>query len=118
MIKFSILFLLIILLSGLQAFGLSVFDTKPNLALVAVIAASFFVANVWQGLLLVALAAFILKFAPGFEQELLIFSLIGAAGVIIRNHLPWHHFLNNLFLIILGTLIFYIFFCVLHKNIC
>lgn len=106
--KLPILFLSVGLLSFLQSFGFSIFGVKPNLALVAVIAASFFVANFWQGLLLIALAGLILKFAPGFEKEIMIFSLIGAGAVIIKNRLPWHQFLSNLTLIALGILIFYV----------
>jgi len=103
-----ILFLIVGLLSLLQSFGFSIFNIRPNLALVSVIAASFFVANIWQGFLLIVLAGLILKFAPGFEKEILIFSLIGAGAVIIRNRLPWHQFLVNLFLITAGTFIFYV----------
>lgn len=106
--KLLVLFLIVGLLSFLQAFGFSIFDIKPNLALTAVITASFFVANFWQGFLLIALAALILKFAPGFEKEILIFSLIGAGAVIIKDRLPWHQFLGNLTLIAFGTLIFYV----------
>lgn len=109
MLKLFILALLIILLTGLQSFGFFVFSIKPNLALVSVIAASFFVANLWEGFLLVVLAALILKFAPGFEREILIFSLIGAGAILVKKYLPWHYFFSNLILIILGTFIFYLF---------
>jgi len=104
------LVLLICLLSFIQSLGFSIFGVKLNLALAAVIAASFFVANLWEGLLLVVLAALILKFAPGFESEILIFSLIGAGAILIKKYLPWHYFFSNLILIILGTFIFYLFF--------
>jgi len=106
--KLLVLFSIVGLLSFLQAFSFSIFDIKPNLALTAVITASFFVANFWQGFLLIALAALILKFTPGFEKETLIFSLIGAGAVIVKNRLPWHYFLDNLILIALGTLVFYV----------
>jgi len=109
MLKLFLIVLLVGLLTFLQAFGFSLFGTKPNLALAAVIAASFFVANLWEGFLLVVLAALILKFAPGFESEILIFSLIGAGAVLIKKYLPWHYFFGNLILIILGTFIFYLF---------
>ena len=106
--KLLILFLIVGLLSFLQAFGFSIFNIKPNLALIAVIASSFFINNFWQGFLLIALAGLILKFAPGFEKEILIFSLIGLGAVSVRNRLPWHQFLVNLFLIATGTLVFYV----------
>ncbi len=103
------LILLVGLLSLIQSFGFSIFGIKPNLSLVSVITASFFVANFWQGILLVALAALILKFAPGFGSEILIFSLIGVGAVLVKKYLPWHYFFGNLILIALGTLIFYLF---------
>lgn len=108
MLKLSVFIFLIGLLSFLQAFGFSIFDIKPNLALVGIIAASFFIANIYEGLLLTALAALILKFAPGFEKEILLFFLIGIGIIIIRNYLPWHNFLNVFILIISSTIIFYL----------
>ncbi len=65
--------------------------------------------NIWQGFLLVALASFILKFSPGFENELLLFSLIGFGAIVIKKYHPWHYFLSNLISVALATLIFYIF---------
>jgi len=108
MINFFTPLFLVIVLSGLQVFGFSVFGIKPNLALAVIITASFFVENIWQGFLLVALAGLILKFAPGFENEILTLSLIGAGAILIRKYLPWHYFFSNLILIGLGTLIFYV----------
>lgn len=107
MLKTVFLALFIALLTFSQAFGFSVFGIKPNLALIAVIAASFFLSNIWEGFLLVALAALILKFAPGFQTEIFIFSLIGAVIIIAKNYLPWHHFLAGIILIIFGTIAFY-----------
>lgn len=109
--------LLFLLLTGfltlLQSFGFSVFGIKPNLALVSVITASFFIVNgQWseiKGFLLVALAALILKFAPGFRNEILTFSLIGLGAILVKKYLPWHSFFNNLILLAFGTLIFYLF---------
>jgi hypothetical protein len=106
----KILIILVILSAFLQSFfGFSIFGVKPNLALVVVVAASFFVAGILEGFLLAALAALILKFAPAAGTEILAFSLIAAGAVIVKNHLPWRNFLNFLFLIIAGTLSFYFF---------
>jgi len=106
----TLLFILLVgALSFLQAFGFSVFGVKPNLALAVLIAISFFIANLWEGFLLVLLAALILKFAPGFEKGILTFSLIAAAGLIVKKYLPWRYFLSNLILIGIGTFIFYLF---------
>lgn len=104
------LVLLICLLSFIQSLGFSIFSVKPNLALSAVIASSFFVANFWEGFLLIALAALMLKFRPGFQGEILGFSLIGIGTVFLKKYLPWHHFFSNLVLVSAGTFVFYLFF--------
>lgn len=96
------------LLSFAQAFGFSVFGVKPNLALSALIAISFFVENIWQGFLLAALAGLILKFSPGFDSGILILFLIGAAAMFVRKYHPWHYFFGNLISIALATFVFYV----------
>ena len=106
--KFFTLILLVGLLTFFQVLGFSVFGVKPNLALAVVIAASFFIASFWEGFLLVALAALILKFSPGFTAEILVFALIGVGALIVKNYFPWRNFLNNLFLVVAGTFIFYL----------
>jgi len=114
--KIITLILLVGILSFAQAFGFSIFGIKPNLALVSVITASFFIVNgrwsILKGFLLVALAALILKFSPGFKSEILIFSLIGGSAMFVKKYLPWHHFFSNLILIIFGTFIFYLFLAI------
>lgn len=102
------LILLVGLLTFFQVLGFSVFGVKPNLALAVVIASSFFIASFWEGFLLVALAVLILKFSPGFTPEILVFALIGVGALIFKNYLPWRNFLNNLFLVIAGTFVFYL----------
>jgi len=103
------LILLVGTLSFAQALGFSVFGIKPNLALIAVIAGFFFISSFWEGFLLTAIAALILKFSPVFEPEILIFSLIGVGALIVKNYLPWRNFLNSLFLIGLAVFTFYLF---------
>ncbi len=107
-VRLFFLVLLVSLLALLQSLGFSLLGIKPDLALLAVIAASFFVEDLLEGLFLVALSALILKFSPGFGKEILLFSLIGAASVITRIYLPWRHFIVNLILIAAGTLTFYL----------
>ncbi len=106
--KLVFLILIIGLLTLLQSFGFSILSIKPNIALVAIIAVSFFTANLWHRIFLVVLSAIILKFAPGFEKEILTFCLIGVTLAVAKDYLPWHHFLNNLFLVAAGTIIFYL----------
>lgn len=106
--KLPSLILLVGLLTFFQVFGFSVFGIKPNLALAVAIASSFFIASFWDGFLLIALAALILKFSPGFAPEIFVFVFIGAGALIVKNYLPWRNFLNNVFLVVVGTFIFYL----------
>lgn len=98
---------IVILLSFIQAFGFSIFGIKPNLALAAIVAASFFAVSFWEALFLTGLAAFVLNFAPSLTKEISVFFLIGAGAAFIGKRLPWRYFWGNLFLIGVGTLIFY-----------
>lgn len=107
MLKLFFLIILVGSLALLQAWDFTILGVKPNFALPAVVAASFFVANIWESFLLVALSVFILKFAPGFESEIVLLGFIEFASVAGSKYLPWHNFLNNLFLVVAGTLIFY-----------
>ncbi|MEK7555283.1 MAG: hypothetical protein AAB516_00450 [Patescibacteria group bacterium] len=107
--KKLILFFIIICFSFLQTVDFSIFGVKPNLALVAVIAAAFFISDIWEGVLLAVIAALILKFSPGFSKEILIFFLIVAAAIIAKKYLPWRSMINLIFLIISATLLFYVF---------
>ena len=103
------LIFLTVFFSFVQTMGFSMFGVKPNLALVAVIVASFFVKNIWEALLLVILSATMLKFKPVFGQEIIIFSLIGAAAIFLKRRLIWQPLINCLVLIATATVLFYIF---------
>lgn len=105
--KLLIIAPVVILLSFIQSWGFSIFGIKPNLALAAVIAASFFVVDFWQALFLTGLAAFVLNFAPSLAKEIAVFFLVGAGAAFVGNRLPWRYFWGNLFLVGVGTLIFY-----------
>ena len=100
--------LAVCIFSFIQAFGFSIFGVKPDLALVAVISASFFVADVWQGLILAALASLVLKFSPGFEKEILFFFASAAVSVVLRERLSARHFIGNVFLIAAATFVMYL----------
>jgi len=103
------LIFLVAALSSVQGFGFYIFNVKPNLALSAIIAASFFIESIWQGFLLIVLSAFIFKFSPGFDNGILVFSLVAVAAIIVKKYLPWRYFFGNLILTGFGTLFFYIF---------
>lgn len=103
-----ILILFISAFSFIQFLNVSFFGVKPNFAIAAVVAASFFIFDVWEGVFLIALASFILKFSPYLDNEIFIFFIIGILVILTRKYLPWHHLINNLFLTFAYTLIFYL----------
>lgn len=100
----------IVVLAVLQANGFSLLGVKPNLALVGIAVLAFFIENSVLYLLFVVLAGFILKFAPGFHPELLLFFSIGVLVGAVRKYLPWHALFSNLLTIVFGTLLFYLVF--------
>ena len=104
------LIFLTILFSFVQTTGFSIFGVKPNLALMAVVAVSFFISDIWEGFLLVLMSALILKFGPEVgNKEIIIFSLIGAAAVFSKRYLIWQQLINCLILLVVATLLFYVF---------
>lgn len=109
MLRFVILLLFVFLASLIQTLWLDTAGFAPNLVLVAIITSSFLVSDILEGILVSVAGAFFLKFGPGFEKEILLIFSIGAAASILKNYLPWQNYLNNIILIFLGTLIFYIF---------
>ena len=108
MLKSLSAILVVGLLALIQSLGFSFLGIKPNLVISAVIAGSFFVKDLFEGLLLVALSVLILKFSPDSGNEIILLSLIGAVSVLIERHLPWRHFVDNLVLIAAGTIVFYL----------
>ncbi len=107
--RIFLLLFLVVIFSFIQTLDFSIFGIKPNLALAAIIVSVFFILNIWEGFLLSAMAALILKFSPGFSKEILIFFLIAVAAIIIKKYLPWQSTINMFFLIIATTLLFYAF---------
>lgn len=107
--KFFSLVLSVGILSLIQSYGFSIFGVVPNLALMAVVAVSFFAANFFEGIFLVLLSALILKFGSGVESGILTFTLIGLAVAIVAKFIPWRYFAGNLIAAIAAILIFYAF---------
>lgn len=104
------LIVIVVTLTLLQAWGFDVLNSEPNLAIVSIIATSFFISNVWEGLFLVSVSALILKFTPGLQLEILAFVLMGFFAVLVAKRLPWNYFLSSLLLITLTTSAFYLLF--------
>ena len=99
--------IIVALVSFWQVSGFSLFDVRPNLALAAALAGLFFV-NRLDGAVLVAVASLILKFAPGYNLEILIFSLLGFTAVFLKNYLPWQNIFNAPALVVVATILFYL----------
>lgn len=104
------LFLVVGAASALQAFGFSFGGVTPNLALACLVAAAFVVRDLYEGIALVAVAALILKAAPGFDIALLGFFLVGSGIMILAPHLPGEPLGSAFLLSAIGTLSLYAVF--------
>ena len=109
MARFFSLILLVAVLSLIQSLGFSIFGVKPNLALVAVVATSFFTGGILEIFLFSALAALILKFAPAPGAESAVFLAVSILAGIIGRRLPWHKIINGLAAVLLSVFAFYAF---------
>ena len=83
------------------------FGLKPNLVLAFLIAASFVVGRVSRYLLLVAVGLSALRFTSPFALELALVGAIALLAFVLRVRLPGQAWVNNLTLLVLGTLLFY-----------
>lgn len=120
MIRFFILLFFITALSFLQAYGVTLFDARPNLALAAIAASSFFITKRTFRIIAILLAVFILKSAPS-DVELMVslsvvFFVVSESVRTFRIHetvlIPLAAILGSLvlYLILAPSLIFsYIF---------
>jgi hypothetical protein len=107
MAKFFSLILLVAVLASVQSFGFSLFGVKPNLALIGVVAVSFFAGGILEIFLLSALAAFILKFAPAIGAEITVFFIVSLLAGVLGKYFPWRKSLNNLAVVFLSVFAFY-----------
>ena len=106
-IRFFIFGGLILFASILQSLGVAILGVTPNFVLTALVMVAVLLDDIWYSLFLVALSAWLLKFSPAAGQDLLLFSLVGAIVVGIERKLPWHGFVNALFLTVSATTILY-----------
>ncbi len=107
MIRLIFLFLLIVFLALMQRFGFSILDVRPDIALIGLIASSFWLEDIWEGVSLASLGALILKSNSTLDSGALTFFLIAIIAVIIAKRSPWHSFISAILMFILGTIIFY-----------
>lgn len=109
MINFLI-FVIPLAAAWLQGMGVSVFSVFPNLALMALVAAAFFVSRLNGMLIIAGLSVMILKFSPGFSWELVFIFITATLVFLIKEKLPWTGFLNALFLGVALAALFYVIF--------
>jgi len=93
----------------MQFFNLSLFGVSPNFVIIAISAVSIFMRDIWEGMFIVSLVSFILKFSPNFNSEILIFFVLGILIMMASKYLPWNYFINGIFLIAIFSLILYVF---------
>lgn len=100
----------LLLLAGLiQNTGFfSVFGIKPNLMLAVLVAASFFAESFLIFLFLVAESLLFLRFGSGFQLELLVWTFLMSVVYFVGRVLPWRRSVNNLVLISVVTILFYL----------
>lgn len=101
--------LIAIVFSFLQFFEISLFGVHPNFAIVIISVISAFIHDIWEGIFIVSLSTFILKFSPYFNSEIMVFFILGILIMILSKYLPWNYFINTTFLIFSSSIIFYIF---------
>lgn len=80
---------------------------RPNLILAFLIAASFFY-NLGEILALALFSIFMLNWQPSLSFEILIILVFPVLAFYLRRVFPWQNWLNNLVLIFIGLVIFYL----------
>lgn len=108
-IKQAVLFLAVFVSGLLQSTDiLNIYGIKPNIVLAVLIAASFFLTNFLIYFSLILLAIITLLFQGGLQSEQLILGILASAAFLAEKKLHWWPILNNLVLIGMGTVIFYL----------
>lgn len=107
--KFIFFLIFTAIFSWLPFFNISIFSIKPNFALIFIALLAAFVPELLEGIFLVTFYAFLLKFSPHPDKEILITLILGLALIVLRRFLPVDYSLKFLIGIILSTIIFYIF---------
>ena len=93
----------------MQILGIGAWGAIPNYVLVIIVLASLFVRDIWHELFVLALAVFLLKFSPSVGRDILAFFVVGLAIIVAQRYLPWHAFINCIFLAITATALLYAF---------
>lgn len=106
-VRLIILGVMLFFASLVQFLEISLFGVVPNAALVVIILAALFLRDIWHELFLIACASFLLKFSPIANREILVFFTVGLLAIVVVRKLPWHIFVNGIFLIASATLAMY-----------
>lgn len=93
--------------SVMQFLGIALFGVIPNFVLAVIIVSALFLGDVWHELFLLSVASFLLKFSPTVEREILAFFVIGLLISISARQLPWHLFINGMFITVIATTLLY-----------
>lgn len=105
--KFLFFVILAAIFAFLQFMAPALLGAKPNFALIFFASIAVFVPEIWEGIFLVTLHSFFLKFSPHADKEILALLAIGIAIFLIRKFLNLSPFLRFLAIILLATIAFY-----------
>lgn len=108
-IRLIIFSVLLFIASLVQFLDVSFLGVAPNAVLVILVLAVLFLRDIWYELFLLACASFLLKFSPIADHEILVFFIVGLLMISMVRKLPWHIFVNGIFLIASATLAMYTF---------
>lgn len=105
--RFTILFLLLLVAAFLQGLPIVIFGVKLNLVLPLLIAAAFLIKDLLSLVILILAAILFLRFQPIFFWPSAAAGLIALAIFAARRYLPWRDSINLPFLLFAATAIFY-----------
>lgn len=77
-----------------------------NLMMVGVLLAGAFLKTFWHKILLVIVAAALLRFEPTVRNEEILFILVGCLGMILMDRLPFYRYINILISLMAALLLF------------
>ena len=87
---------------------LSFYGIKINLVLALLLTFGFFIHNFWHYLTLSLEGILLLKISPGLDKQTLALFILVIAAFYLKKYLFWQPIINNVFLIIVATALFYL----------
>jgi hypothetical protein len=88
--------------------AIAIAGVKPNVVLTVLIILSFFTSGVFSYFIFLFVGAVLLRFSSSFDPALLALLVTALGAFALHRRLPWHDGINNLVLIGVGTVLFYI----------